>query len=156
MSIGHQLSSRFREVLLDGKWVANTNFKKALTDVSWEQANKKIDSLNTIGALTFHVNYYIAGILNVFKGGSLDIRDKYSYDAPPIKSQEDWDQLLAEVWSNAEQFADHLETMSDEVLKGPFVVEKYGEYRRNIEGVIEHCYYHLGQVILLKKMLGDV
>ncbi len=35
--------------------------------------------------LTQHVNYYISGVLNVFDGGTLDIRDKLSFDFPAIK-----------------------------------------------------------------------
>lgn len=62
MSLTLQLAKRFREVLLDGLWIANTNFKDQLSDVSWEQAVIKIDSLNTISMLTFHIGYYIAGL----------------------------------------------------------------------------------------------
>ncbi|MEG2310345.1 MAG: DUF1572 domain-containing protein, partial [Chryseobacterium sp.] len=77
MSTTSQLSKRFREVLLDGKWIANTNFKEQLSDVTWEQATTKIDSLNTIAMLTFHIDYYIAGLVNVFEGGDLEIKDKF-------------------------------------------------------------------------------
>ncbi|MCB0491064.1 MAG: hypothetical protein KDC93_01485 [Cyclobacteriaceae bacterium] len=33
--------------------------------------------------------------------------------------------------------------MDDTKLDAAFVDEKYGTYQQNIEGVIEHCYYHL-------------
>lgn len=69
MSSVLELSKRFREVLLDGLWIANTNFKDQLSNVTWEQAVTKIDSLNTIAMLTFHIDYYIAGIVHVFEGG---------------------------------------------------------------------------------------
>ncbi len=68
MSSISQLVKRFREVMLDGLWIANTNFKDQLSDVTWEQAVTKIGSLNTIAMLTFHIDYYIAGIIPVFKG----------------------------------------------------------------------------------------
>ncbi len=58
--------------------------------MTWVQATQKIGTLNTIAALTFHVNYYLAGILKVFRGGELEIRDKYSFDIPPIDSEADW------------------------------------------------------------------
>ena len=44
--------------------------------------------------------------------------------------------------------------MSEEKLDEAFVDEKYGTYHRNIDGMIEHCYYHLGQIVLIKKMLS--
>ena len=149
----NQISSRFKEVLLNGKWIANTNYKDILSDLTWEQATKKNGPLNTIAALTFHINYYTAGIINVFEGGALEIRDKYSFDVPEIKSKEDWDRLRNELLANAEKFADHIEQMSEGKLEQPFVDEKYGNYRRNIEAVIEHSYYHLGQISLIKKMI---
>lgn len=156
MENSNQLASRFREVLLDGKWIANTNYKDQLSSINWKQATKKIGSLNTIAALTFHINYYLDGILNVFRVNILDIRDKYSFDMPPINSKEDWDNLLSSMVSNAEKFANHIKLMSEEKLEESFVNEKYGTYRRNIEAVIEHSYYHLGQISLIKKMIMEL
>jgi hypothetical protein len=153
MENSSQIAKRFREVLLNGKWIANTNYKDQLLNLTWKQATKKIGSLNTIAALTYHINYYIGGVLNVQEGGALDIRDKYSFDLPPITSKQDWDNLLNVMWSNAEKFANQVELMSEEKLEDVFVDEKYGNYRRNIEGIIEHSYYHLGQISLIKKMI---
>jgi len=124
-----------------------------LSKVTWKQASKKIGSLNTIAVLTYHINYYLAGVLNVFEGGQLDIRDKYSFVLPQIESKDDWENLMNDMWANVEKFANHLEQMSEEKLEQTFVAEKYGSYRRNIEGVIEHSYYHLGQITLIKKMV---
>ena len=153
MENAKQLANRFREVILNGKWIANTNFKSALENVNWEQATTKVGSLNTIAALCFHVNYYIAGINHFFEEGSLDIRDKYSFDCPEIASDENWQALFNELLLNAEKFAQHVEKMSNEKLEAVFVDEKYGNYRRNIEAMIEHGYYHLGQISLIKKMI---
>lgn len=156
MENSNQIANRFREVILEGKWIANTNYKDQLSKVTWKQAAKKIGSLNSIAVLTYHINYYIAGILNVFEGGALEIRDKYSFDLPKIKSKEDWENLLNDMWANTENFAKHVENMSDEKLEAVFVDEKYGTYRRNIEGVIEHSYYHLGQISLINKILSEL
>lgn len=147
------LANRLREVLLNGKWIANTNFKEQILSIHWEQAIQKVGNLNTIAALTFHINYYLGGLLNVFNGGNLEIRDKYSFDLPEIKSETDWTILVNDFLQNAEKFAEKVEGMSDEIFDQPFVDEKYGSYLRNIEGVIEHSYYHLGQVSLLNKMI---
>ncbi|MBK7869760.1 MAG: DUF1572 domain-containing protein [Saprospiraceae bacterium] len=155
MENSRQLASRFREVLLNGKWIANTNYKDQLSTLTWNQAIYKIGSLNTIAALTYHINYYIAGILNVFEGGGLEIRDKYSFDLPEIRSKEDWENLLNNLLTNSEKFATHIELMSAEKLEATFIDEQYGTYRRNIEGVIEHSYYHLGQISLINKMIKD-
>jgi uncharacterized damage-inducible protein DinB len=147
------LADRLREVLLSGKWIANTNFKDQLLSINWNQAIKKVGSLNTIALLTFHINYYLQGLLQVFNGGPLEIKDKYSFDLPEIKSENDWKKLLDNFLSNAEEFAAQVEQMDDRKLDQPFADEKYGSYLRNIEAVIEHSYYHLGQVSLIRKMI---
>ena len=153
MTRSHSLASRLREVLLDGRWIANTNYQDQQADLSWQEATQQVGSLNTIAALTFHVNYYLAGILEVFRGGDLTIRDKYSFDLPPITSASDWDSLRQEFLDNAEAFVKAVEAIPDAQLDLPFVKEAYGSYLRNIEGVIEHSYYHLGQISLIRKML---
>lgn len=96
------------------------------------------------------------GILNVFEGGTLDIRDKYGFASPEIKSEADWIKLVNDFLSNSEKFINHVEKMDENTLDQPFVDEKYGSYLRNIEGVIEHSYYHLGQVSLINKMISKV
>lgn len=147
------LANRFREPLLNGKWVAFTNFKEQLADITYKQATTKINGLNSIAALTFHIDYYVAGVLQVFNGGTLDIRDKYSFDMPAIESEEDWKRLREQLWIHAEQFAEAVEKMSTNQLNAVFVKEEYGDFRRSIDGMIEHAYYHLGQVVLIKKMI---
>ena len=147
------MANRLREVLLNGKWIANTNFKEQILSVSWRQAIQKVDNLNTIALLTFHINYYLAGLINVFKGGKLEIRDKYSFDLQEIRSEKEWDTLVSDFLRNAEMFASEVEQMEEHLLDQPFVDEKYGSYWRNIEGVIEHSYYHLGQISLIRKMI---
>ena len=146
------IANRLREVFLDGKWIANTNFQEQLSSIGWEQAIHKVGNLNTIALLTFHINYYLGGLLNVLNGGKLEIKDKYSFDLPEIKSEKDWSQLVSKFISNSEMFVSKVEQMEESMLDQPFVDEKYGTYLRNIEGVIEHSYYHLGQISLIRKL----
>ncbi len=149
------IANRLRAVFLNGHWIANTNYKEQLWSITWEQAIQKTGTLNTIAALTFHINYYLAGLLHVFNGGKLVIRDQYSFDLPPIQSEREWKALVADFLSNAEKFAAQVEQMADSRFDEPFADEKYGNYLRNIEGVIEHSYYHLGQISLIRKMIAE-
>lgn len=147
------LADRFREVILNGTFIAYTNYKKELNNLSWEIAVKKVENLNTIADLAQHIYYYIAGVKQVFNGGSLDIKDQFSFDFPPITTQKEWADFLDKFWEDAEEFAFLTEQMSDEKLQESFMDEKYGTYLRNIDAMIEHAYYHLGQIVLIKKML---
>jgi hypothetical protein len=147
------LAERLREVLLDGFWVANTNYQTLLADITLEQATTRVGNLNTIAALTFHVNYYLGGLLNALRHGTLDIHDKYSFDLLPLRSEKDWRDLVQVFLDQATQFVREVEQLPEEKLESSFAKEEYGTWLRNIEGTIEHCYYHLGQISLLRKIV---
>src|SRR5215211_6881515 len=119
----YQTAKRFREVILNGTWIANTNYKDQLHSLNWEIAITKFNSLNTIAVLAQHIHYYISGIKNVLKGGSLDIKDKYSFDFPPVQSQNEWEGFLAKFWNDAEEFAKLIEQMPEEKLEQVFIDE---------------------------------
>lgn len=148
-----QIANRLREVFLNGRWIANTNYKEQLQSVSWQQSIHQVQNLNTIVALTFHINYYLDGILSAFETGKLEISDQFSFDLPPIHSENDWNDLVTQFLNNAETFANKVEQLDDMELDQFFLDEKYGTVLRNIEGVIEHSYYHLGQISLIKKII---
>jgi hypothetical protein len=147
-----ELSERLKEVFINGRWIANTNYRELLSDVTCEVATTKFGNLNTIAALVFHVNYYIDGLLRVLDGGPLEIHDKLSFKMTAVTTEQEWTILLDTFLNNAEMFIVKVAQLPDEKLSQPFVDEKYGIYQRNIEGVIEHSYYHLGQIALLKKL----
>lgn len=152
MTRSESLATRLDEVLLNGRWVANTNYKDQLEGLKRREAVFQINKLNTIAALTFHINYYLDGILNVFNGGKLEIRDAYSFDMPEITTEAQWMELKEQLFVNSLSFVKAVQSMTDTQLDAVFTDEKYGTYQRNIEGVIEHCYYHLGQIVLINKL----
>ncbi len=152
MNASQKLANRFREVILNGTFIAYTNYKNELENLDWKLSVQKTENLNTIADLAQHIHYYINGINQVFKGGTLDIKDQFSFDFPPINSQNQWTDFLTKFWNDAEKFAQFVEKLHDEKLQEPFVDEKYGTYQRNVDAMIEHAYYHLGQIVLLKKL----
>lgn len=152
MTTPEHIAKHLRELHVGGN-TTGANLRDAVSDVSWEQATTTIGSFNTIAVLVFHVNYYVSAVLKVVQGGPLDAHDRLSFDAPPINSEKDWQELVAKCLGDAETLASLLEQMPEERLWEGFVKEKYGAYYRNLHGVIEHTYYHLGQISLLKKLL---
>ena len=72
---------------------------------------------------------------------------------PDLTEESQWEEMKQKLWEDAEKFSYHIENMTKEQLHGVFVDEKYGNFLRNIDAMIEHSYYHMGQIVLLKKML---
>lgn len=152
MNPSAQIAKHLRQVYFGGNWTCS-NLKDQLADVSWQQAVTKLHNLNTIVALVYHIGYYTSAILGVLEGWSLSAKDTYSFDHPPVHSREDWEKLLKKTWSDAETLADAIEKLPEQLLWKNFTDEKYGNYYRNIHGLIEHTHYHLGQIALIKKLL---
>lgn len=155
MKQNQELANRLREVVLNGTWIANTNFKDQLKTVDWKTATQKVDSVNTISELSQHIHYYIQGIKNFFINGKLEIHDKDSFNFPPITSQNQWESFLKQFWKDTEELAQFLEKLTDEQLNATFVNKQYGTYLRNINAMIEHSYYHLGQIVIVKKLISS-
>jgi len=155
MNLQAQIAKQFRDVHFGGNWTSS-NLREHLADVTWQQATTQVYSFNSIATLVYHMNYYVSAVLKVLQGVPLDASDKYSFDLSPILCQQDWEKLLDKTWADAEGFASMVEQLPEQKLGDTFSDEKYGNYYRNIHGVIEHIHYHLGQIVLIKKILLQV
>jgi len=155
MSTPNQLSNRIKEVFIDGDWVAKTNYKTLLATISIEEATSSIGDHNSIALILFHVNYYIEGLNQVYNGGQLTIKDKHSFEMQVINNDNEWQYLINKLLTNATQFSGLVEAMNIQQLNSPFIRSEYGTNLRNIEAVIEHAYYHLGQIKILKKIINE-
>jgi uncharacterized damage-inducible protein DinB len=152
MAISKQIAKHVRDVHFGGNWTV-TNLHDTLTDVTWQQAITKVHDFNTIATLLFHVNYFVGVVLEVLKGGPLNGNDKLSFNHPHINNEHDWDAMRNKAWDEAEQFAILIEQLPDSKLDENFVDPKYGTYYRNLAGIIEHMHYHMGQIVIIKKLL---
>jgi hypothetical protein len=152
MSTSQQIAKHFRDVHFGGNWTS-VNLKSLLSDISWQEATTKIADTNTIATLVFHMNYYVHHVLGVFNGDPLTASDKFSFDLPPINDEASWQNLIHTALEEAELFAQQVEILPEAKLSENFTDAKYGNYYRNIHGIIEHTHYHLGQISLLKKLV---
>ena len=152
MTTAQQLAKHFRGVHFGGNWT-DSNIKDQLADVTLEDAKTQIYDLNTILALTFHIGYYVTGVLEVFNNRPLLIKDKFSYEYPDITTEIEWKQFIDTLLLNAETLAQHIELLTEDQLHQDFTDAKYGNYFSNINGIIEHTHYHLGQISLIKKLI---
>lgn len=152
MDISKEIAKHVKAVHFGGNWT-DVNLKDTLENITWEKAITKVHDFNTIAELTFHMNYFISGVIEVLKGNSLTIKDKYSYDLLPISSEDDWKLLLDKTFADAIEFGNLIEQIPESKLLDVFVNNKYGNYYGNLTGIIEHTHYHLGQIVLIKKLI---
>ena len=123
-------------MIFNGTRIAN--YHQQLSGSDWQIAVQPVDTLNTIAVIAQHV-------------GELTIKDQFAFDFPEIQSQVQWGSFLVTFWEGAEALAALVEQLSTDQLAACFVEERYLNYQRNIEEMIEHSYYHLGQIVLINK-----
>ncbi|MBL7901038.1 MAG: DUF1572 domain-containing protein [Bacteroidia bacterium] len=152
MNASQQLAKHLREIHFGGNWTCS-NLKDHLSSLNWSLSLQQVQNLNSIATLTVHSSYYVKVLKEVLEGKPLNSKDEYSFQLPLIQSQQDWENLLETIWKNAEETASLLEQMPEEKLYDHFTEEKYGNYFRNIIGIVEHLHYHLGQIVLIKKLI---
>ena len=152
MNSSAQLAKHLRDVYTGGNWTAS-NLKDNLAGISREQAVQQVYGFNSIAALVYHMNYYVVAVNNVLRGAPLTASDRYSFDGPPINNAADWEILLDKTWKAGEEMAELVAQMPEERLWEDFAENKYGNYYRNLLGIIEHIHYHLGQIALIRKLV---
>ena len=147
-----QIAKHLREVYFGNNWTA-VNLKDTISDVNWEIATQQLYDLNTIATLVYHMTYYLVEVTKVLEGGPLEMKDELSFSYPAITSQEDWEKMLDKVWADVEHFAQLIEAMPEEKLGEHITDKKDDIYYRYLHGIIEHAHYHLGQILLIKKII---
>jgi hypothetical protein len=152
MNVTAQIAKHFREVHFGENWTSS-NLKDNLEGLTWQQATTQVCSCNSIATLVYHMSYYVSAVLKVLQGAPLNARDSDSFNQPAIRCGEDWQDLLDNTWKDAEKFASLIEQLPEDRLWEDFSDNKYGNYYSNLHGIIEHIHYHLGQIVLLKKII---
>ena len=152
MAIAKHLSKNLRDLYFGKNWTA-TDYQSTLANVTWKEASKNVKDCNSILTLVHHTMYYMKVQMPVLNGGELKASDKESFEHAALENEADWIALKKEMFSLAESYAANIENLSANILDKPFTDEKYGSYYRNIQGVIEHSHYHLGQIVILKKLI---
>lgn len=148
------IAKHLRDFYLGTNW-ATSGLLPVLKDVDVAMANATVNGCNTIAALSYHINYYVAAVAKVLEGEALVAKDADSFNHPAYHTEAEWQAFIQQAELDANRFASALEKLSDDILITPFTDQKYGNYFRNLHGIIEHCHYHLGQIVILKKMLSN-
>ena len=151
--ITHELARHIREIHFGNNWT-DVDMTMVLKDVTWQQAiATPIPNANSIAVLVFHTNFYLNYVHKSIKEGVYKFEHEDSFKVPPIQSEADWQALLQKTWDDAEAFAQTVENLTVGLDFFNAVPPFSNSFYKNLQGVVEHNHYHLGQIVLLKKLL---
>jgi uncharacterized damage-inducible protein DinB len=143
------------EVFEGGNWT-DVNMETTLRDINYKEATTVTKaSYNTIAALVYHISFYNEIVLKRLQGISPVINNANGFDLPPVKNEYDWAKLKERCFQSAHELGEAVIKFPEERL-GELTVTGHSTNYKTLHGVAEHVHYHLGQIVLLKKLVKNL
>ena len=139
--------------LLEGNNWTGINAHQALIDVSAKKAVQRINKQQlNIAELMAHLTCWNEII--TLRLDKQDHQPSKKEDFPRISrlTSEKWKDLKLDFFRSFHLLKGRLENKEDSILDEPMFEGASPAYR-NLHGQISHVHYHLGQIVLLKKLL---
>jgi len=154
MKITELIAQHLIEVHEGENWT-EVNLKDTLADVDHREAViVTTASHNTIAALVHHLSYYNDIVAQRLSGINPAIDKFNGFDVAAITNEDDWIKLREENVQSAHQLATKIRELPGEKMFD-LTVTGLSTYYKTLHGLIEHAHYHLGQIVLLKKLARD-
>lgn len=152
MDINQQIANHLKEAFEGNNW-SDVNVKDSLTGITLGEATTVTKaSPNTIADLLYHITFYNKAICERLRGNEPVINEANGFDTPRLTSEEDWIQLKNNAFNTVQQLVDRIRNFPDNKLSEENPPGK-GTFYKKLHGVIEHNYYHLGQIVILKNLV---
>ncbi|WP_149206476.1 DinB family protein [Flavobacterium johnsoniae] len=152
MSESTRISNLYQSIYNGNPWL-EVNLDNTLKNVTAEQAYKKINpNLNTIWEIVNHLIQWRRNILERMQGEVTKTPD-HNYFVPVLDpSEAAWEQSLQTLAKSQESWNAFFEDFNDADLAKIYVNNGHSYYE-HLHGIIQHDVYHLGQIVILKKLL---
>ncbi len=152
MKITEAIATHILEVHEGNNWT-EVNIKTTLEDVTHKEATTVTKaSYNTIAALVHHLSFYNDVVMQRLVGVNPVISDTNGFEMLPVKNEHDWKKLKERNLDSARQLAQAVKHFPEEKIF-QLTVTGHSTHYKMLHGIVEHAYYHLGQIVLLKKLV---
>ena len=132
-------------------WIGS-NFKEALHGVGAATAAKSIQpNTNSIWQLVSHIIYWRLSVVNRLEG-NLNPPPFPDFMLPEEMNEASWKQTLVDFETTYHLLRNTIQHFKEENLEKPSPKEEQTFYQLMM-GCLQHDAYHLGQLVLVKKLL---
>lgn len=132
------------------------NIANTLKDVTVHEAvTLTRASPNTIAALLHHISFWNRVMVKRTQGIAVAVNEANGYDVPALENEAAWQALKADNLRSAQELAAAIKAFDESKLMDP-IMPHYSAAYKNLQGAVEHIHYHLGQVVILKKLIKAV
>jgi uncharacterized damage-inducible protein DinB len=146
--IAHGLSNVF-----EGENWTDVYLRDVVQDLSWEEAITRTPaSPNSIAAIVNHLTYWNGVIRQRLQGTVVPISENNGFNLPPISSDVQWRQLIDDYCESVRMLNLDINGLREEEMGKPILPNSSSVYS-HLQGLVEHAFYHMGQMIILKKFI---
>lgn len=125
---------------------------EVIADLPVEKLTRRIEKSNNIAELVYHMaSWRIYAIKKLEGDVDYDVDDETNFLKLDHVSEKEWEILLDRLESSQEKLAHILEAIPESKLMEKVPGRQYNFYFL-LHGIIQHDLYHLGQIVLLKKL----
>lgn len=142
----------FEDIYNGQPWI-DVTLSETLQNISSTQAAKKIAAgRNSIWQITNHLISWRLNVLQRIQGKILESpADNYFNEIEDL-SETAWKQTIQRLEETQQQWVSFLKNFKEENLEQIYPGNDH-TYYGHIQGIIQHDAYHLGQIVLLSKLL---
>jgi uncharacterized damage-inducible protein DinB len=148
---------RFEKLIkdhFDGHPWIDVSLMDTLSDISAEEASTKVGNLNTIWQIVLHITEWKRSIIARLSGILSPAPAHNHIYAVEFCSDEAWDEAIEDL-SDAHHELLKMLTIFD-VEKFDHIYAPNGlSYYEHLNGALQHDVYHLGQIVILKRMVRE-
>jgi len=152
MNISNLIAAHILEVYERHNWT-DVNISNVIKGTSWQQAQQKTaGSPNTIASLLHHLYYWNGIVLQRLYGKNPFVPDANGFDVGELNNESDWNALKEKTRRSFIELSEAVNSFPEEKLTETYA-EGRSSYYKNFQGIVEHAHYHLGQMVIIKKLL---
>ena len=154
MNITSLIAQHLIDVHEGNNWT-EVDITTTLQDVNLKEAITRTQaSPNTIASLLHHITFWNRVMVQRAQGTAVQINDANGYDHPPLNAEADWQNLKSDNIQSAHELATAIRQFDEAKLLEP-ILPNYSTAYKNLQGSVEHVHYHLGQIVILKKLIRN-
>ena len=145
-----RILSLFKKLYDGSPWI-DINITSVLQNISAEQASKRVvKNCNTIWEITNHLIDWRLNVLQRVQGKIIKTPGNNYFEPVTDTSEKNWADTLQRLSVVQKDWIEFLGKVDLGELEKVYTPNSM-TYYENIDGIIQHDVYHLGQIVLLSK-----
>jgi len=151
MTEQQHLGALFQNLYNGHPWI-DVTLTGVLENIPAEKAQQRVGHCNTIWEIVVHMIRWRENVLQRVQGAVLKTPANNYIEPISDTSDDAWGNTLRALESSQSAWLDFLKNLNLAELDKPYPVSGL-TYYEHIHGILQHDSYHLGQIVLLSRLL---